>query len=114
MNFANVQFPQALLNAQRDGRLVIFAGAGVSYPPPSSLPDFPKLAEIVGEGVSPRSANEREDQYLGRLQVGGLNVQKIARDKLTVADSKPTELHGLVFRLFKRRRLYRSGVSSTG
>src|ERR1700687_146299 len=101
MNFANVEFPEDLRNAQRNGTLVIFVGAGVSYPPPSSLPDFAKLADIIGEGVSSKSLSEREDQYLGRLQVGGLNIHKIARDKLTIPDSKPTELHTLVFRLFK-------------
>jgi hypothetical protein len=33
----DVDLPQALVSAQRDGRLVVFAGAGVSMGPPSKL-----------------------------------------------------------------------------
>jgi hypothetical protein len=36
----DVDLPQALVAAQREGRLVIFAGAGVSMGPPANLPSF--------------------------------------------------------------------------
>ena len=42
-----VDFPEQLIEAQKSGRLVIFAGAGVSVNPPSALPDFNQLAKQV-------------------------------------------------------------------
>jgi hypothetical protein len=44
----DVDIPEALLAAQRDGRLVIFAGAGVSMGPPSNVPGFSRLATQIG------------------------------------------------------------------
>ena len=40
MKIADIEFPTPLLNALRDGKLVIFAGAGVSRGEPACLPDF--------------------------------------------------------------------------
>ena len=40
MRIGGVDFPEPLLNALRDGRLVVFAGAGVSMGPPACLPGF--------------------------------------------------------------------------
>jgi hypothetical protein len=54
----DVDIPEALLAAQRDGRLVIFAGAGVSMGPPSNLPGFSKLAKQIAAGVLTPSKNE--------------------------------------------------------
>lgn len=50
MKIDGVDFPQPLLDALRDGRLVVFAGAGVSMGPPSDLPGFRRLAKQVAEG----------------------------------------------------------------
>ena len=36
----NIDFPKPLLNALRDGELVVFAGAGVSMGEPACLPNF--------------------------------------------------------------------------
>lgn len=51
MIIKGVEFPEQLILDQRAGRLVIFAGAGVSLDPPSSLPNFIDLTEEI---VSPR------------------------------------------------------------
>jgi len=40
----DVGLPQSLITAQREGRLVIFAGAGVSMGPPANLRSFETLA----------------------------------------------------------------------
>lgn len=45
MRIGGVDFPEPLLNALRDGQLVVFAGAGVSMGAPARLPSFRKLAE---------------------------------------------------------------------
>ncbi len=70
-----IQFPDNLLDAIREDRLVIFAGAGISVGAPADLPDFRELAaEIaVGTGLSPND-NEPVDPFLGRLQHEGVNV----------------------------------------
>ena len=52
MKIKGVDFPEPLLNALRDRRLVVFAGVGVSMGPPAGLPSFCKLAERVAEGTS--------------------------------------------------------------
>ena len=39
-----VNLPDALLDAQRDGKLVVFAGAGVSMGAPANFPNFDGLA----------------------------------------------------------------------
>ncbi len=49
-----VELPSDLVDAQRDARLVIFAGAGVSMGPPSNLPDFSKLADELAGGIAER------------------------------------------------------------
>ena len=56
MTIGGVDFPQPLLNALRDGKLVVFAGAGVSMGSPAGLPSFRELAEPLdnpsgGRGV---------------------------------------------------------------
>ena len=66
MNIKGVIFPEPLLNALRDEKLVVFAGAG--------LPSFRKLAERVTEGISESiTESEAVDQFLaaGRLQWQG-------------------------------------------
>ncbi len=47
MRFGKVNFPEPLLNAQKNGTLVVFAGAGVSMGPPANYPNFTQLADKV-------------------------------------------------------------------
>jgi hypothetical protein len=44
MHFKGVDFRDDLIDAQKKGKLVIFAGAGVSLSPPSNHPNFKDLA----------------------------------------------------------------------
>ena len=43
----HAELPTDLVEAHRHGRLVLFAGAGVSLPPPSSIPLLGDLAHRV-------------------------------------------------------------------
>lgn len=54
----DVDLPQALVTAQREGRLVIFAGAGVSMGPPANLPSFEELAIQIAGGALARRPTE--------------------------------------------------------
>jgi NAD-dependent SIR2 family protein deacetylase len=79
----------------------VFAGAGVSCLPPSSLPLFRPLAEQIGRysGIV-RENSEREERYLGRLHERRINVQEAASEILLNPESKPHELHRLLLEFF--------------
>jgi hypothetical protein len=96
-----VNLPEELLRAQAVGDLVLFVGAGVSAPAPSSLPLFDELAIRVGEGTGvERLADESVDRYLGRLKLRGVQVHKAVARILLNSGSRPNELHTLLTQLF--------------
>src|SRR5712691_7558645 len=106
MQFKTIDFPPEVVQAQKDGKLVLFAGAGVSMGPPANLPSFGGLVQMIGTGASPQRQGETDDQYLGRLHQDGRGVQvhDIAARIVLDRDSKPTELHSLLLRLFYPKR----------
>jgi hypothetical protein len=96
-----IDLPEELLRAQAAGDLVIFAGAGVSAPSPSSLPLFDDLARQVGAGTGiDREPDELIDRYLGRLKRRGIQVHKAVAQILLNPSSAPHELHMLLTQLF--------------
>jgi NAD-dependent SIR2 family protein deacetylase len=96
-----VNLPEELLRAQAVGDLVIFVGAGVSAPLPSSLPLFDELASQVGEGTGlQRGPDESVDRYFGRLKLAGVQVHKAVARILLHPDSQPHELHSILTNLF--------------
>jgi hypothetical protein len=98
-----VNLPDQLLQAQAAGDLVLFVGAGVSVPAPSSLPLFDDLARQVGEGTGiERHADESTDHYFGRLKVSGVQVHKAVARILLNPNSRPHELHSLLTQLFPK------------
>ena len=101
MKIAGVDFPEPLLNALRDGRVVVFAGAGVSMGPPADLPNFRRLAEQVAEGTGQSVGDaETEDRFLGRLKDLGIDVHRRAVEILQRNNPEPTALHLNLLRLF--------------
>ena len=97
----DVDIPEGLLTAQRDGCLVIFAGAGVSMGPPSNLPGFSDFAKRIASGVLTPAKNEAFDVFLGRVAAQGVDVQKLARQHLNVPGSMPCPLHHFIVNLFR-------------
>ena len=104
MRIANtaIDFPEGLLAALRDGRLVVFAGAGVSMGAPAHLPSFRELALQVadGTGLAIRDG-ESEDRFLGRLKLAGTDVRCLAAQRLQRDGLQPTELHRSILRLYR-------------
>ena len=109
MKIAGVDFPDPLLNALRDGRLVVFAGAGVSMGAPADLPGFRRLAEQVAEGTGQSVGEaESEDRFLGRLKDRGIDVHQRAAEILQRNDPEHTALHLNLLRLFSEPETMRA------
>jgi hypothetical protein len=101
LRIRDINFPEELLEATRDAKLAIFAGAGVSIPPPSNYPDFVGLARSVAAGILAQRENEQIDKFLGRLHDKGTNVHGLVASLLTNPDSQPTSLHFDLLKLFR-------------
>lgn len=95
----SLEFDERILDALKDGKLVVFAGAGVSMGPPSNLDGFWTLAEKIarGTGLTPK---EPLDRFLGDLQHRGVAVHDRAVELLSLQGSAPTDLHRSLIRLF--------------
>ena len=94
MKISGIDFPEPLLAALRDNRLVIFAGAGVSMGAPASLPSFDRLAKQIARGTGQEMEDgEPPDHFLGRLQASGVKVHKVASERLSERDPQPNALH---------------------
>ena len=101
MKIAEIDFPDLLLDALRDGKLVVFAGAGVSMGEPACLPDFEGLADRIAAGTGQtRQSSEPVDRFLGRLQHRQVDVHARASQALSRGDLEPTELHRDLLRLY--------------
>jgi len=97
MIFANVRLPDEIRIAREEGRLVIFAGAGISTPPPSILPSFNGLAcKICGRPVEKGT----EDRALGKQTKNGTDVHLAAAQILYNSKTFPTEAHKEILRVF--------------
>ncbi|HZU29923.1 MAG TPA: SIR2 family protein, partial [Candidatus Angelobacter sp.] len=107
MKIRRIDLPSVILEAQRAGRLIIFAGAGVSMDPPSNYPDFVALANQVGGAQHPREPGEDIDRYLGRLSARGVTVHEQVRTILSNPESHPNENHRSVVNLFKNSEQFR-------
>ena len=101
MKTSAVDFPKPPLDALRDGRLVVFAGAGVSTGVPAGLPNFGTLAEDIAQGTGEVLGDrEQEDGFLGRLQDKGVEVHTRAAQRLVEGNPQPTDLHKNLLRLY--------------
>lgn len=98
--FGSIDFDERILNAIKDDKLVIFAGAGVSMGSPSNLPSFWKLAENIASGTGLRPT-EPLDRFLGTLNNNGIDVHQRAIKPLSPDGSEPNDLHRNIIRLFR-------------
>jgi hypothetical protein len=95
-----VEVPDGLLEARLDGRLVIFAGAGVSAPRPSRIPTYAEMvATIHRESGKTRKKSEPLDVYLGRVEASGYRVHERVEAIIRSAGSE-NALHRAIVGLF--------------
>src|ERR1700691_4744152 len=92
----DVNLPEDLLEAQQDGRLVGFVGAGASAGSPSNLPIFvPLTRQIATDAQVPwdDKAEARPDWFLGKLSDQGIAVHELVKNKVADSRSRPNQLH---------------------
>ena len=103
----DVDIPDEVLDAQNEGSLVVFVGAGASYDKPSGLPLFPALTSEIARGaqrdISSREIRNEPDVVLGKLDEDGIPVHQRVRSIITSADSKPNRLHHALAGLFRSK-----------
>jgi hypothetical protein len=95
-----IEFDDCILDALRDDRLVVFAGAGVSMGPPSNLASFWKLTCDIAQGTG-LAPIEPLDRFLGQLHHRNVAVHERAAQLLSPAESAPNALHYNLLRLFR-------------
>lgn len=95
-----IDFEDSILDALRDDKLVVFAGAGVSMGPPSSLGSFEKLANDIAQGTG-QVASAPLDRFLGELQHRKVAVHERAAHLLSPSGSAPNALHHDLLRVFR-------------
>ena len=98
-----LRMPHEILDAQRDGRLVVFAGAGVSKEEPSGLPLFHDLVREIARRDLEDAEKERPDQLLGKLADENVDVHSAAKRILGRVTSQPASGHRSLVDLFRIR-----------
>jgi len=102
MRIRLIDFPEPLLNSLKDGKLVVFAGAGVSMGPPSNYPSFDGLTQDIENWAGLyREENEPHERFLGRLVHKDIKVHEKAIELLSRPESQPTSSHEYLVKLFK-------------
>jgi len=103
MKLSNVDFDPRILDALDQGKLIVFAGAGVSMGPPSNLDNFIKLARKIGTGATQAFTDEDEkypEVYLGKLKSNRVKIYDRLHSELEKPGSNHTPLHCNICRLF--------------
>ena len=91
----DVEIPSELVADHREGRLVLFVGAGASKGSPSNLPLFKELAKEIARLAERDYPDDgsRPDQFLDRLQDEGVDVHRLVKKVIGRPESLPNSLH---------------------
>ena len=91
MRLEFAELPDPLVQAHKNGRLVLFVGAGASKAAPSSLPLFDGLASRVAERLDVAAEGTAEER-LQELTVRGLNVHAVVHEIISASEA-PNAAH---------------------
>lgn len=98
----NVDFPNKIIEALHECKLVVFAGAGVSMGEPAKLDSFFDLAIKIAQGTGLKpNANDDLDYFLGNLNISDQVIRERAAQFTTLDEDKFTPLHSAIVKLFK-------------
>ncbi len=96
---SDVNFPQAVLDAQSEGRLVLFVGAGASVDAPSGLPLFDNLARQLAERARvPFDEDVAIDFFLGSMPEN-FDTHRHTREIIARHSSAPNTTHAALVRV---------------
>lgn len=96
-----IDFPNQILEAAKNDKLVIFAGAGVSMGDPTCLPNFKTLAEKIADGTGMElGTREDYDKFIGEIEAKGINAHTRAAKILYSYSPKHNILHEGIIELF--------------
>ena len=102
-SIGGIDYPDEVICALLERRLVVFAGAGVSMDAPTSLPSFEGLIQKIEQLTrQKRSDGESHDLYLGRIADDpDMNVRGVVAHLLNEENSRPNNNHLNLLRLFR-------------
>ncbi|MFM1581110.1 SIR2 family protein [Helcococcus bovis] len=109
MNLHGIEIPNKIIDALRDDKLVIFAGAGVSVDAPTNLPSFNNLVAFFSKGrfknfITYDDSFNQNDQYLGKIENENALVHTSVADMFSRDDLQFNNWHKALVDLFGRRK----------
>ncbi|WP_282929328.1 SIR2 family protein [Anaerococcus sp. Marseille-Q7828] len=103
MIIQNIEYPELLIEAIKNDKLVIFCGAGISMSEPTNLPSFNELSEKIAELTNQEKRNDESDeQYLGRVENLGHDVHSEVCNILSETQTQPNTNHETLIDFFKK------------
>ncbi|EEI86704.1 hypothetical protein HMPREF0072_0801 [Anaerococcus lactolyticus ATCC 51172] len=103
MIIKDIEYPELLIEAIKNDKLVIFCGAGISMSEPTNLPSFYQLSEKIAELTNKEKRNDESDeQYLGRVENLGHDVHSKVCDILSATQTQPNTNHEALIDFFKK------------
>lgn len=101
MEIYGVEVPDELINAIKENKLVIFAGAGVSKGAPANLPDFIELCQKIAKSTKEKYdvKNDIPDRFLGTLKsIHNIDVHNKTCQYIRMANQLNL-IHSLIIKL---------------
>lgn len=103
MIIKDIEYPELLVEAIKNDKLVIFCGAGVSMSEPTNLPSFNELSDEIAELTNKEKRDDESDeQYLGRVENLGRDVHSKVCNRLTGSELQPNTNHETLIDFFKK------------
>ncbi|MDU5460109.1 SIR2 family protein [Anaerococcus vaginalis] len=103
MIIKNIEYPELLVEAIKNDKLVIFCGAGISMSEPTNLPSFNELSDKIAELTNQEKRNDESDeQYLGRVENLGHDVHGEVCNILSATQTQPNANHETLIDIFKK------------
>lgn len=103
MIIKDIEYPELLVEAIKNDKIVIFCGAGISMSAPTKLPSFNELSERIAELTNQEKRNDESDeQYLGRVENLGHDVHTEVCSILTGTEIQPNANHEILVDFFKK------------
>ena len=100
-----IEYPNRLVEAIINNKLVIFAGAGVSMGKPTNLPSFKALSKQISQlTTESKRENEPDEQYLGRVKNLGHDVHQKVCNTLNESNLQPNKYHDILLAYLMKER----------